>query len=161
VTLVLIALVGGLAAGYARGGRLTHVTRLRLQRARLLGSALGARVLGVLGAAAWEPLLPALTAVAVGFLAVFGWVNRRVHGVALTAAGVVLDAVGRLWEDGWLGPWVPVAFPPRPETVSPGGVLLAAGLGLLLATAMTEPPVVPPARETIGDGAQEKSAART
>ena len=160
VTLVLIALVGGLAVGYAMGGRLSHVTRLRLRRARLLGNALAARVIGVLGAAVWDPLLPALTGVAIGFLAVFGWVNRRVHGVALVVAGVVLDGVGRVWDNEWLAAWVPVAFPPRPETVSPGGVLLAAGLGLLLATAMLQPAVVPTIGETI-DRDAPRTATRT
>ena len=158
MTLVLIALVGGLTVGYAMGGRLSHVTRLRLQRARLLGNALVARVIGVLGAAVWEPLLPALTGVAIGFLAVFGWVNRGVHGVALVVAGVVLDGVGRVWDNHWLGAWVPVAFPPRPESVSPGGVLLAAGLGLLLATAMLRPAAGPPIRETIDRGAPRTAA---
>ena len=158
---MIIALAGGLLVGYARGGRLTHVTSLRLRRGRLVGNALAARVLGVVGASVWEPLLPLLTGVAVGFLALFGWVNRRVHGVALAAVGVVLDAAGRVgWAGGtaWLGEWVPVAFPPRPETVSPGQVVLAAGLGLLLTTAMAGPPAVPDRHERIPEGAERLSA---
>jgi hypothetical protein len=37
----------------------------------------------------------------------------------------------------WLGKTVPIAFPPRPEVVSPGDVAVAAGLGLAVAVGMT------------------------
>lgn len=37
----------------------------------------------------------------------------------------------------WLGEVVPVAFPPRPEVVSPGDVAVAAGLALALAMGLT------------------------
>lgn len=36
----------------------------------------------------------------------------------------------------WLGKVIPVAFPPRPEAVSPGDVAIAAGMAAVLATAM-------------------------
>lgn len=157
---MLLALAAGLVVGYALGGRLSRVAELRVRRARLLGSALAARVLAVLVAPLWPPLVTALVAVAVGFVAVFGWVNRRVHGVALACIGAMLDAAGRATGNRWLADWIPVAFPPRPEVVSPGEVMLAAGLGLLLVTAMTAEPAPPSERETIGAGA-ERSSART
>ena len=37
----------------------------------------------------------------------------------------------------WLGKTVPVAFPPRPEVVSPGDVALAAGLAVIAGLGMT------------------------
>jgi len=37
----------------------------------------------------------------------------------------------------WLGKAVPVAFPPRPEVVTPGDVGVAAGLGLVVAIGLT------------------------
>ena len=39
----------------------------------------------------------------------------------------------------WLGKTVPVAFPPRPEVVTPGDVAVAAGLALVIGLGMTEP----------------------
>ena len=40
----------------------------------------------------------------------------------------------------WLGDTIPVPLPVRPEVVSPGDVLVAAGLGQLVATAMLAAP---------------------
>ncbi|WP_129667525.1 DUF5317 family protein [Phytoactinopolyspora endophytica] len=37
----------------------------------------------------------------------------------------------------WLSKNIPVAFPPRPEVVSPGDIAIAAGLAAVLATGMT------------------------
>jgi hypothetical protein len=37
----------------------------------------------------------------------------------------------------WLGKVVPVAFPPRPEVVTPGDVAVAAGLALVVGTGLT------------------------
>lgn len=37
----------------------------------------------------------------------------------------------------WLAKTIPVAFPPRPEVVSPGDVAIAAGLATIVATGMT------------------------
>lgn len=37
----------------------------------------------------------------------------------------------------WLGKVVPVAFPPRPEVVTPGDVAVAAGLALVVITGLT------------------------
>ncbi|MBB5785773.1 DUF5317 domain-containing protein [Jiangella mangrovi] len=53
-----------------------------------------------------------------------------------TEAGrvTVVDDTTRL---PWLGKTIPVAFPPRPEAVSPGDLAVAAGVAAALATAMT------------------------
>ena len=45
------------------------------------------------------------------------------------------EAVGPATRLPWLGDVVPVALPWRPQVVSPGDVLVAAGVGLLLVTA--------------------------
>jgi hypothetical protein len=45
------------------------------------------------------------------------------------------EAVGPGTRLAWLGDVVPVALPRRPQVVSPGDVLVAAGVGLLLVTA--------------------------
>jgi hypothetical protein len=37
----------------------------------------------------------------------------------------------------WLGKVVPVAFPPRPEVVSPGDVAVAAGIAVLIGMGLT------------------------
>jgi hypothetical protein len=61
--------------------------------------------------------------------------------VGLTRAELALgtDAVREPASDatrlGWLGDVVPVALPWRPQVVSPGDVLVAAGVGLLLVAA--------------------------
>lgn len=49
----------------------------------------------------------------------------------------------------WLGDVIPVPLPVRPEVVSPGDVLVAAGLGQLVALAM------------VGAGATDRAAGRT
>lgn len=56
---------------------------------------------------------------------------------------------------GWLGDVVPVPLPLRPEVVSPGDVLVAAGLGQLVALGMTTPtrrlrPLPPVTRDVPG-----------
>lgn len=53
---------------------------------------------------------------------------------AETGRVTVVDDTTRL---PWLGKTIPVAFPPRPEAVSPGDVAVAAGVAAALATAMT------------------------
>jgi hypothetical protein len=70
-------------------------------------------------------------------------------GVETTAAEraeagrvTVVDDTTRL---AWLGKAIPVAFPPRPEVVSPGDVAVAAGMAAALATAMTGRRTVPAA----------------
>jgi hypothetical protein len=55
----------------------------------------------------------------------------------------------------WLGKTVPIAFPPRPEVVSPGDVAVAAGLALAVTVGMTgrrldpDPDAAPAGHETM------------
>jgi hypothetical protein len=201
VTLVLLAVAAGVAIGFARGGGLAGIVQLRLHRHRLLLTALGIYVLGVLGGWVWEPLLAILAALAWLTIAFYAWVNRKVRGAALIAAGLAANGlvlllngavpvsfsaaaeagadpstfVGHVGHEPsgpdtllpWLGETVPVAFPPRPEVVSPGDVAVAAGLSVVIALGMAgatrrvavsagtpeygDKPSAPPAeRETMG-----------
>jgi Family of unknown function (DUF5317) len=170
VTLMLLALAGGVMFGYARDGRLARLGRLPLRRNRLLLTAISLYVLGVLGSLLWEPLLGLLSGLAWLTIAFYAWVNRAVQGFALVAAGlaanglvlllnaampVSVEAAERAGADPeallaptertelrpdtllpWLGKTVPIAFPPRPEVVSPGDVAVAAGLALAVAVGM-------------------------
>ncbi|HEX2363377.1 MAG TPA: DUF5317 family protein [Jiangellaceae bacterium] len=170
MTLVLLALAGGVMFGYARDGRLARLGRLPLRRNRLLLTAIGLYVLGVLGGLLWEPLLALLSGLSWLTIAFYAWVNRSVQGAALVALGlaangvvlllnaampVSVSAVERAGADPaavlepaerapvgpdtllpWLGKTVPIAFPPRPEVVSPGDVAVAAGLALAMAVGM-------------------------
>ncbi len=171
MTLVLLALVAGVVAGFARGGGLARLATLRPRRNRLLVTAIGLHALGVLGGWLWDPLLPMLVGLSWAVLAFYAWVNRPIHGAALLAAGLAANAVVLLangampvsgsaaaragadpavvLETGdhepiasdsrlpWLGKVVPVAFPPRPEVVSPGDVAVAAGIAVLLGMGLT------------------------
>ena len=93
MALVLLALAGGVVVGFARGGGLAGIFQLPLRRHRLLLTALGLYVLGVLGGWAWEPLLSILAALAWLTFALYAWVNRRVHGAALVAAGLAANGL--------------------------------------------------------------------
>jgi Family of unknown function (DUF5317) len=173
VTLVLLALAGGVMVGYARGGRLARLGRLPLRRNRLLLTAIGLSVLGVLTGLLWEPLLAILSGLSWLTVAFYAWVNRAIQGAGLIAAGlaanglvlllnaampVSVSAVERSGADPsailepaerapvgpdtllpWLGKSVPIAFPPRPDVVSPGDVAVAAGLALAVAAGMSGP----------------------
>ena len=170
VTLVLLAVAGGVMFGYARGGRLANLRQLPLRRNRLLLTAIGLYVLAVLTGLLWEPLLAILSGLSWLTVAFYAWVNRAVQGAALIAAGlaanglvlvlnaampVSVSAVERAGAEPsailepaeraplgpdtllpWLGKTVPVAFPPRPEVVTPGDVAVAAGLALAVAVGM-------------------------
>lgn len=55
----------------------------------------------------------------------------------------------------WLGKSVPIAFPPRPEVVSPGDLAIAAGFAVAVCMGMTgrrrRPPPAPVAEQTDAD----------
>ncbi|TDD69070.1 hypothetical protein E1262_13630 [Jiangella aurantiaca] len=173
MALLLLALVAGLAAGYARGGRLRRLGERPPVRSRLILTALGAYAVGVAGSWVWEPLLPAMTALCWFTLGFYAWLNRAYHGARLIALGLAANGLVILLNGGmpvsvsaeqragvevtaaerpdegvvtvagddtrlrWLGKTIPVAFPPRPEAVSPGDIAVAAGVAAALATAMT------------------------
>jgi len=68
-------------------------------------------------------------------------------GVAVEdlAAGARHEVADRGTRLPWLGDVVPVAFPPRPEVVSPGDVLVTAGAAQLVVVGMTRRAPRPPA----------------
>src|ERR687892_1715314 len=94
VALVLLALAGGVAVGFARGGGPAGIFPLPLRPHRLLLTAIGLYVLGVLGGWAWEPLLSILAALAWLTIALYAWVNRRGHRAAPVAGGVGGNGLG-------------------------------------------------------------------
>ncbi|TDE14953.1 DUF5317 domain-containing protein [Jiangella asiatica] len=80
-------------------------------------------------------------------------------GVSPTVAEEAPEDNGRIAATGdrtalpWLGKVVPVAFPPRPEVVSPGDIAVAAGCAAALATGMT-------GRRAVTAGAKRPAAPR-
>lgn len=176
MVLVLLALAAGVAAGYACGGRLRRLASDPPVRNRLILTALGAYAAGVLGSWAWDPFLPAMSALCWFVLGFYAWLNRERRGARLLALGLVANglvillngampvsssaqaragvepaasatdrttAVGDDTTVPWLGKVVPVAFPPRPEVVSPGDIAIAAGCAAALATGMTRTRPIP------------------
>lgn len=171
MTLALLALVAGVVVGLVRGGGLVRLFALRPRRNRLLLTAVGLHVLGVLAGWLWAPAMPALVALSWAVLGYYAWVNRAIEGAALVAAGLLAnavvmfangavpvstDAAARAGTDpaavaaagnniatgpdtrlSWLGKTIPVAFPPRPEVVSPGDVAVAAGLATAVSMGLT------------------------
>jgi hypothetical protein len=93
VVLVLLALAAGLAAGYARGGRLRRLAADPPVRNRLILTALGIYVLGVLGGWLWAPLLPVLSALCWIVLGYYAWLNRARPGALLVAVGLAVNGL--------------------------------------------------------------------
>ncbi len=135
------------------------LTALALSVLGVLGGWLWEPLLGVLSSLSWlmvalyawvNRAVPGVALVAVGLAA---------NGLVLLLNGAVpvsTDAAARAGADPtvlvgpsgrepigpetllpWLGKTVPVAFPPRPEVVSPGDVAVAAGLALAVGLGMT------------------------
>jgi hypothetical protein len=154
VALVLLALAGGVMVGFARGGGLAGIFQLPLRRHRLLLTALGLYVLGVLGGWAWEPLLSILAALAWLTIALYAWVNRRVHGAALVAAGLAANGLVLL-----LNGAVPVSHSAATDAgVDPAAVVDTAGHEasgpdtLLPWLGKTVPVAFPPHPEVVSPG---------
>ncbi|NDL60028.1 DUF5317 family protein [Phytoactinopolyspora mesophila] len=170
VVLVVLALIAGLAVGYARHGRLRRLAQPPPVRNRLLLTALGLYILAVFASWAWESALGILSALSWFVVAFYAWLNRWMPGARLIALGlcanalvlllngsvpVSADAAARAGVErstltegntqpaddstrlALLAKNVPVAFPNRPEVVSPGDIAVAAGLAAVLATGMT------------------------
>src|SRR5690625_955559 len=133
VVLVLITLGIALAVGYRRGGRLRLLLKMRLRRARLLLTALGIAVGGVLLGWTWSPAPAVGWSLAFVLTAWFCWLNRGVYGGHLLAAGLTLNAIGALITlmgdpPGVLaatGDVIPVTLPWMVERISAGDLLVA------------------------------------
>jgi len=153
---------GGSLAGLSQlplGRNRLLLTALSLSVLAVLCGWLWEPLLGVLSALSWLTVafyawvnraVPGAALIAVG-LAANGLVLLLngavpVSADAATRAGAepiaVVGSAGRepMGPDTllpWLGKTVPVAFPPRPEVVSPGDVALAAGLAVIAGLGMT------------------------
>lgn len=93
MVLVLVAVAAGLAVGYARDGRLRRLLDQPPERSRLLLTALGLVVVGVLAGWAWGPLLAFFSALSGLAIAFYAWINRRFQGALLVAGGFALNAL--------------------------------------------------------------------
>lgn len=171
--LVAGVLASAVLVGWAAGGSLDALARLRLPSAGLVPAALAAQVLGVLAGLAGAPPGPSYAVgVSVSALLVGLFLARARHvaGLGLVTLGLALNALvvaangampvsaaaaARAGADSaalapdlrhepldagtrlpLLADVVPVALPLRPEVVSPGDVLVAAGLGRLVVVGM-------------------------
>lgn len=93
--LVVAVLVGALAVGWAIGGSLSRLAAVSLHRRRLVVAAVAAQVLGVVlvatvggGGTAYAATLATSAALVLGFVVA----NRRLPGMPLVAAGLLLNA---------------------------------------------------------------------
>lgn len=93
MALVLVVLALAALVAVAQGGRPERLAGLRLRRARLVGSATGAYLLGALLARWWPPAHVVLLTAAAGFAGLFVWLNRRVPGLLLIGLGLVANAL--------------------------------------------------------------------
>jgi hypothetical protein len=171
VTLVIIAVLAGAIAGFARGGGLARLATLHPVRSRLLLTGLGAYAVGVMLALLWAPALAIFASLAMLVWAFYAWINRSIQGALLISTGLAANALVLLINGAvpvseqaadragvdlaeavspqlnepaaqdanlaWLGESVPIAFPPRPEVVSPGDLAIAAGFAVLVGMGMT------------------------
>lgn len=169
-------MVGALVIGWVTGGSLARLGDVPLHGWRLVIAAVVAATVGVLvastGGAVGRAGGVAGLVGAAACLLVLMTRNRRVEGVPLIAAGLLLNAVvigangampvslyaqsragvstttlvegnsprhevaGPETRLRRLGDVIPVALPLRPETVSPGDILIVAGAGLLILAGM-------------------------
>jgi len=176
VGLVVAVLVGALVVGRATGGSLARLAEVPLRWRRLVAAAVAVQALGVVLAVSLGggsgPAYAATLAASAALVLAFVALNRRLPGMPLVAAGLVLnaavvaangampvslDAAARAGvetraialgsdprhviagdQTRWdaIGDVVPVALPWRPEVVSPGDVLVAAGLAQLISVGM-------------------------
>jgi hypothetical protein len=181
--LILLTLVCAVGVAWLLGGRLSALEQLPLRGWPLLAGMVGGLWIGTGAALAGLPTAVhwlALTAAA-GCALAYCARNRTVHGTGLVGAGLLLNALVVMVNDGmpvsavaaaragtgytealadprhvpsdadtalgYLGDVIPVPLPLRPEVISLGDMLVAAGLAQLLATAMlrgSEPPAPGP-----------------
>jgi MFS family permease len=129
---LFVALLLGLLAGFAQGGRLENLAAVRLRLPLLIFGAVALRLgteagLGR-GIAEVEALrLPLLTA-AYAVLAIALWANRSLPGLALALVGIGLNAAAIILNHGYMPVWQPsllaAGFGPTADALSPLHVLL-------------------------------------
>lgn len=164
--LAVVVLLVALVAGALLGGRVSGLTRLPVGHLRWLGAAFALQLVGVLvaDAAVHRCVLLASAGLAVRFavgnphvlgipLATAGLLlnavviavdgGMPVSAYAVARAGIPVDrpaaapiTAGPAARLAVLGAWVPVPLPVLPEADSPGDVLVAAGVGLLVVDGM-------------------------
>ncbi len=179
--MLFIAIVVGLIAGLAAGGRFTNLLSVQLRFGGLIVAGLllrfGTQWLVGQGVDIADQLRVPLFAVAFGLLILSLWLNRSQPGLLLAAIGVGANAVAVMVNGGYmpvylpavqlvgltsadlsptfhillphdlglefllmggpLGDIVPIAVPFLANVISIGDVLLAAGLGWFLFSAVT------------------------
>lgn len=92
--LILAAIALALLVVPLVGGQLSRLALLRLRQQRLVVAALGLQVLAVSIVPTWpRPLLVAAHGASYVLAGVFVWLNRRVPGLWLLAAGAAMNAV--------------------------------------------------------------------
>jgi hypothetical protein len=174
--LVIAVLVGALVVGRASGGSLVRLAAIPMRRRRLVVAAVAVQVLGVVLAVSLAggsgTAYAATLAASAAFVLAFVVLNRRLPGMVLVAAGLVLNAAvvaangampvslvaaaragvdtraialgsdprhvlaGERTRWNPIGDVVPVPLPWQAEVVSPGDVLIAAGLAELISVGM-------------------------
>jgi hypothetical protein len=92
--LILVATVLAILLVPLLGGRLSGLSRIDLRGGRLVAGALGLQVLAISIVPSWpHAVLVAVHALSYVLAAAFVWVNRRIAGVPLLAAGGGLNAL--------------------------------------------------------------------
>ena len=92
--LILVATVLAMLVVPLLGGRLSGLARIQLRGGRLVAGALGLQVLAISVFPSWpHAVLVAVHAASYVLAAAFVWVNRRLAGVPLLAAGGGLNAL--------------------------------------------------------------------
>ncbi len=171
-----VALITGIAAGFARGGRLRNLEHLDLRLSWLVLVALGIQIVifSPLGAPLSEAIAIAAHLSSYALLLTFALLNRRHAGICVAGIGTALNVIAIAANGGYMPTteralsfagldvergahnnslldegvrllplgdimavpdWVPLVA----NVFSIGDVLIAAGVALLLATAMRDP----------------------
>jgi hypothetical protein len=168
VTLVLVVLLAAVAVGRLLGGSLERLGSLELRRRGLVVAAVALQLLGGLVGGPAHPVGLVLSAgcvvafllanrgvagtglVALGLgtnalvVALNGAMPVSTAALERAGGGAAVSGLRHEPADGgtrlsWLGDVVPVPLPLRPEVVSPGDVLVAAGVAQVVVAGMLRP----------------------
>jgi hypothetical protein len=117
VLVLVLALIGGLGAGYATGGRLGNVVHVRFRSAWLAVAALALQIIAfsAIGSHLGSAWIAALHVVSYVGLLVFAGINLRLPGVALASVGVLCNALAIAANGGYM--------PARRAALAAAGVL--------------------------------------